>query len=171
MHRSKKAGLNRLFYLTTRNMMKSFKLSPNQPTSLNNLIVSAKELGNDIKRNKLLSLEMLQSGKPPESHGCGPSFSKPLTIARANKWREVFDHNWPAAIARELFKPSTDAPSLLCSIKKNMFWFGRGVCLGEARKVGVFLFFWPIWRALDTNPIGQNFGSNFLWKLDDLPRR
>ena len=31
----------------------------------------------------------------------------------------VFYYNSPAAIARELFKPSTDAASLVGSIKKN----------------------------------------------------
>ena len=32
-----------------------------------------------------------------------------------------FCHNSPAAAAREVFKPSTDAESLLGSIKKNFF--------------------------------------------------
>ena len=31
----------------------------------------------------------------------------------------------------------------LVLLKKN-FWFGWGVCLGEARKMGVFCVFWPI---------------------------
>ena len=32
----------------------------------------------------------------------------------------VFDNNSPAARARELFKPSQDAESLVVSIKKNL---------------------------------------------------
>ena len=73
-------------------------------------------------------------------------------------------------MASELFKPSADATSLLGSIKKSNSWFGWGVRLGGARKMGVFLFFWPIWQSLEANPMGQNFGSNFCWKLDDLQR-
>jgi len=36
--------------------------------------------------------------------------------------------------------------------------------------MGVFLNFLPTSLALDTNPISQNFVSNFFCKLPDLPR-
>ena len=72
-----------------------------------------------------------------------------------------FCYNLPDANAREVFKPTTDAGSLLGSIKKKNFWFGWGVRLGEARKIGVFSFFDQLWRALDASPMDQNFGSNF----------
>jgi len=60
-------------------------------------------------------------------------------------------------MARELFKPSTDAASLLGSIKKNIFWFGWGVCLGEAHKLEVFLFFWPTLTGLRRQSNGPKF--------------
>ena len=71
--------------------------------------------------------------------------------------RDVSGHSSPAAIARELFKPSTDAASLLVSIKKN-FWFGFGVLLGWLHKAGVFLNFWPIL----TGP-GRQPNESFFW--------
>jgi len=72
----------------------------------------------------------------------------------------IFGYNSPADIARELFKPSTDEASLLGPIKK-MFWFGWGVRLGGARKVGVFLDFWPIL----TGPGRQSHGPKYWLKL------
>jgi len=38
----------------------------------------------------------------------------------------LFGYNSPAAIAGELFKPSTDAASLLGSIKQKNFYLGKG---------------------------------------------
>ena len=75
--------------------------------------------------------------------------------------RKFFCYNSPATIVRDLFKPCTDAASLLGSIKKNYFWFGWGVRLGEARKVGVFLFFDQLWRALDANPMAKILAQMF----------
>jgi len=46
----------------------------------------------------------------------------------------------PASIARELFKPSTDAASLLGSIKKKCFDLGEGFAWGRLAKWGVFVF-------------------------------
>ena len=57
--------------------------------------------------------------------------------------QDFFSYNSPAAVAREVFKPSMDSTSLHGSIKKNIFWFGWGVRLGQARKVGVFSVYWP----------------------------
>jgi len=72
-----------------------------------------------------------------------------------------FGYNSPAAIARELFKPSTDPTSLLGSIKKNCFDLGEGFAWERLAKWGCFYFFDQLWRTLDANPMGQNFGSNF----------
>jgi len=47
--------------------------------------------------------------------------------------RHFFGHNSTAAIARELFKPSTDLASLLVATEKK-FSFGFGVLLGESHK-------------------------------------
>jgi len=88
-------------------------------------------------------------------------FRKPFN-ARAGHhsgWH-FFGYNSPATIARELFKSSTDAASLLGSIKK-IFWFRWGVCLVESRKVEVFLDFWPTL----TGPERQSNGSKFYYKL------
>ena len=73
----------------------------------------------------------------------------------------IFGYNSAPAAAREVFKPSTYAESLLGSIKKNIFWFGWGVRLGEARKVGVFSVFWPTL----TRPGRQSHGPKFWLKL------
>ena len=66
-----------------------------------------------------------------------------------------FGYNSPAAITTEFFKPSTDAESL-GSIKKKI-WIEWGVRLGEARKVGVFLFFWPTLTGLERQSNGLKF--------------
>ena len=46
-------------------------------------------------------------------------------------------------------------------LSKKTFWFGWGVRLGEARKVGVFSVFWPIL----TRPGRQSHGPKFWLKL------
>jgi len=89
-------------------------------------------------------------------------------VSHCSGWH-FFGCNSPAAIAREVFKPSTDAASLLGSIKKN-FFLGEGYAWEELAKWGCFWIFDQIWLALDANPMGQNFASNFFWELDDLPR-
>jgi len=69
--------------------------------------------------------------------------SFPLSVLSGHpSGRHFFGRNSPAAIAREVFKPSTDAASLLVSIKK-IFRFGFGVLLGGRHKMGLFLNFWP----------------------------
>ena len=74
--------------------------------------------------------------------------------------RHVFGYNSLVAIARELFKPSTDAAGLLGSI--NFFFLFRwGVRLGGARKVGVCLDFRPIL----TGPGRQSNGPKCWLKL------
>ena len=83
----------------------------------------------------------------------------------------IFGYNSAPAAAREVFKPSTDAESLLGSIKKKIFWFGGGVRLGEARKVGVFSVFWPTLTRPGRQSHGPNFYANLFWKLDNCPRR
>jgi len=64
-----------------------------------------------------------------------------------------------------------DAASLLGSIKKKIFYLGEGFACDGLAKWGCFRFFDQLPRALDTNPMGRNFGSNLFWKLDNLPRR
>jgi len=59
-------------------------------------------------------------------------------------WREFFGYNSPAAIARELFKPSTDAASLLGSIKKIFFDLGEGFAWERLAKWGCFCLFGQI---------------------------
>ena len=54
--------------------------------------------------------------------------------------RHVFVYDLPAAIARELLKPSADAESLLDSIKKNIFDLGEGFAWVELASGGVFGF-------------------------------
>ena len=72
-----------------------------------------------------------------------------------------FGYNSPAAAAREVFKPSTDAGRLLGSIFKKIFWFGWGVRLGEAREVGALSVFWPTL----TGHGRQSHGPKFWLKL------
>jgi len=55
--------------------------------------------------------------------------------------RGFFGYNSPAAIARELFKPSTDAASILGSIKKKFFDLGEGFAWDRLAKWGRFRFF------------------------------
>jgi len=55
--------------------------------------------------------------------------------------RDFFGHNSPAAAAREVFKPSKDAASLLGSIKKFFFYFGEGFAWEELAKLGCFCIF------------------------------
>jgi len=52
-----------------------------------------------------------------------------------------FSYNSPVAIARELFKPSTDAASLLGSIKRKFFliWVRDSPATGS-QSGGVFVF-------------------------------
>ena len=51
-----------------------------------------------------------------------------------------FGYNLPAAIARELFKPSTDAASLLGCIKKKLLIWVRGLPGRGSQSGGVFVF-------------------------------
>ena len=83
----------------------------------------------------------------------------------------IFGYNSAPAAAREVFKPSTDAESLLVSIKKTFFDSCEGFAWGRLAKWGCFRFFDLLWRALDANPIGQYFVSNLFWKLENCPRR
>jgi len=59
----------------------------------------------------------------------------------------------------------------LVLFKKKIFDLGEGFAWERLAKWGCFVFFDQLCRALDANPIGQNFGSNLFWKLDDLLRR
>jgi len=52
-----------------------------------------------------------------------------------------FGYNSPTAIARELFKPSTDMASLLGVIKKNFCNLGEGFAWEGLAKLGCFCFF------------------------------
>jgi len=77
-----------------------------------------------------------------------------------------FGYNSPAAIAGELFKPSTDAASLLGSYKKNfLIWVrgspGRGLQIGS---VSVFLTnFDRPWTPLQWAKIlAQTFFENWM---------
>ena len=52
-----------------------------------------------------------------------------------------FGYNSPATIARELFKPSTDAARLLGSIFLKNFDLGEGFAWERLAKLGCFVFF------------------------------
>jgi len=59
------------------------------------------------------------------------SFAKTVALAVLNPLTTAigwpfFGHKSPTAIARELFKPSTDSASLLADIEKNVFRFRWG---------------------------------------------
>jgi len=54
-----------------------------------------------------------------------------------HRGRHFFGHNSPAAIARELFKPSTDSASLLVATKK-IFDLGLAFSLGDVTKRACF---------------------------------
>ena len=51
-----------------------------------------------------------------------------------DRGRHSFGHNSPTARARELFKPSTDATSLVVKIEKKNFCFGFEIFWGECYK-------------------------------------
>ena len=77
-----------------------------------------------------------------------------------------FGHKSPAAIARELFKPSTDSASLLVDIKKKSFLLWVWGFLGGTSQVGVFLcYFGHLCLALGAVPMGHFLDSKFSWKL------
>ena len=52
-----------------------------------------------------------------------------------------FGYNSPAALAREVFKPSVDSASLVVSSQIKIFSFGFGVLLGGRHKWGCFCIF------------------------------
>ena len=89
-------------------------------------------------------------------------------FARAGHYRgrHFYGHNLPAAIDRELFKPSTDAVILLVSIK---YFFDLGLVFSwrDLTKWGCFLIFNHLWLALGANAISNFFGSKLFWKLSD----
>jgi len=58
-----------------------------------------------------------------------------------------FGYNSPAAIAREVFKPSMDSASLVVSSQKKNFQVWGS--LGGASQVGVFLYFYSLlWKPI-----------------------
>ena len=59
----------------------------------------------------------------------------------------------------------------LVLLKKTTFDWDERFAWGGLAKLGCFRFFDHIWRALDANPMDQNFGANCFWKLHDLSRR
>jgi len=93
---------------------------------------------------------------------CKIDFHEPFTAHQSHySGSRLFGYNLPATIARELFKPSTDAGRLLGSILKKNFWFGWWVRLGEARKVGALSVFWPTLTGRGR----QSHGPKFWLKL------
>jgi len=53
----------------------------------------------------------------------------------------LFGYNSPAAIARDVFKSSTDSASLVVPSPKKIFSFGFGVLLRRRHKWGCFRIF------------------------------
>ena len=82
----------------------------------------------------------------------------PLTTAIG---RPFFGHKSPAAGARELFKPSTDSPSLLVDIEKNVFRFWWGFSGGDVTMRACFGNFGQLWPALGPNPLTHSISSKF----------
>jgi len=74
----------------------------------------------------------------------------------------LFGYNSPATIAREVFKPSTDATSLVVSSQKKIFSFGFGVLLGGVTSGGVFAFLWPTLHGPGHPSNGPTFWPKFL---------
>jgi len=59
-----------------------------------------------------------------------------------DRGRHSFGHNSPAARARELFKPSMDATSLVVKIEKKIFVLGLSFSGGNITSRSVFALFW-----------------------------
>ena len=73
---------------------------------------------------------------------CGRFPSNPFRTARATKVAQSFFVITRHASATEVFKPSTDAESLLGSIKKKFFFIQVRGSPGEgSQSGGVFVFF------------------------------
>jgi len=62
-----------------------------------------------------------------------------LINARHYSSRNFFGHNSPAAVARELFKPSTNPARLLVLIN-SFFYLGGGFLLATSQRRDVFEF-------------------------------
>jgi len=67
--------------------------------------------------------------------------SSPCSVLVITFGYNCFGYNSPAAIAIELFKPSTGAASLLGTIKKKLFDLGEGFTWDGLAKWGCFRFF------------------------------
>jgi len=79
-----------------------------------------------------------------------------------------FGYNSPAAIAREVFKPSMLSASLVVSSQKKFSVLGLGFSWGLSQ-VGVFSnFYGLLCTALDSHLMYPRFGPNIFMKLGDL---
>jgi len=74
--------------------------------------------------------------------------------------RYSFGHSSPAAIARELFKPSTDSARLLVSTKKS-FDLGLGFSVGDVTKRSSFWIFDQFYQALGANSMSHFLAQTF----------
>ena len=91
-------------------------------------------------------------------------FESPLTHCCD---RHFFGQSSPAAVAREVFKPSTDAASRLVSIKKYFFDLDLEFSWGDVTKWGCFFNYSPILTGPGRQSNEPFFGSRFFWKLGD----
>ena len=85
--------------------------------------------------------------------------------ARAGHYsgRHFFGRNSPAAVVRELFKPSTDAASFLVSIQTKCFDLGLGFSWEEVTKWECFLIFDQLWLALGLFGASRRNSSPTQW--------
>jgi len=71
------------------------------------------------------------------------SYNSDNSIPCNDRSGQFCSHNWPAAAVREVFKPSTDAASLLVPSQKTSSVLGLGFFWGDVTSVGVLAFLWP----------------------------
>jgi len=84
------------------------------------------------------------------------------TDSGANQYsgRHSFVYNSPAAAGKEVFKPSTDSPTLLVPSQKKFSVLGLGFSWGVSQ-VGVFQrFYGLLYPALDALRFAQHFGPS-----------
>ena len=96
------------------------------------------------------------------------TYVKPLTTTRATIVAQVF-----FVITRQPLKLDRCSNPLRMR-KVFLVLLQKFFLIGVRGSPGVgsrFRFFDQFWRALDANPMDQNFGANCFWKLHALPRR
>jgi len=84
-----------------------------------------------------------------------------MSLNGQDQGRHSFGHNLPAARARELFKPSMDAASLVVKVGKKIFVLGLSFSGGNVTSRGVFTVFWPSLPGPGRRPNGPFLDAKF----------